>query len=139
MSVDNRIEQYIIETQIEVFADARRELQLPLKAIASDSGIPYPSVVAYAEGRHALSLAALKRLLNVKGMAPLLSRLFEPEDHSLVSSTAATDHDDFAAKCIALVTETAAAHHPESEHAEKIGPNECKAIRAKRSELKAVA
>lgn len=139
MSADNRIEQFILATQVDIFREARRDLQLPLKAIAADSGIPYPSIVAYAEGRHALSLAALKRLLNVKGMAPLLSRLFEPEDHSLVTVGQATNHDDFAARCIALVTETAAAHHPESEHAEKIGPNEHKAIAHKRVALKAVA
>lgn len=139
MSSDNRIEQYIISTQIDVFADARRELQLPLKVIAADSGIPYPTVVAYAEGRHALSLAALKRLLNVKGMAPLLSRLFEPEDHSLVTIGANTDHDEFGQKAIELVQQIAAAHRPDSECAEKIGPTEHKTLTAKRTQLRAVA
>lgn len=139
MGTDNRIEQYIIDTQIAVFVDARRELQLPLKAIAADSGIPYPTVVAYAEGRHALSLAALKRLLNVKGMAPLLSRLFEPEDHSLVTIGTASNHDEFTDKCVELVRLTAAAHRSDSECQEKFGPLENKALNAKRVELKSVA
>lgn len=139
MAADNRIEQFIIETQIAIFADARRELQIPLKAIAADSGIPYPTIIAYAEGRHALSLAALKRLLSVKDFGPYLSRLFEPEDHVLVTAGKATDHDDFAQKCIELVTHTAAAHHPESEHAEKIGPGEHVTLSAKRAVLRAVA
>lgn len=139
MSTDNRIEQYIITTQVSLFVDARRELQLPLKALAMDSGIPYPTIIAYAEGRHALSLAAVKRLLAVKGMAPFLSRLFEPEDHSLVAAGQASDHDDFAAKCIELVTETAAAHRKDSECAERIGPNESRALNSKRTALKAVA
>jgi hypothetical protein len=72
-------------------------------------------------------------------MAPLLSRLFEPEDHSLVTAGKAADHDDFAAKCIELVTETAAAHRHDSECKERIGPTESKLLNAKRTALKAVA
>lgn len=139
MAAENRIQQFIIETQIAIFTDARRELQLPLKAIACDSGIPYPTLVAYAEGRNALSLAAVKRLLAIKGFGPFLSRLFEPEDFALVGAGQQTDHDDFAERCVELVKETAAAHRADSECAEKIGPREHRNLNAKRTELRAVA
>lgn len=95
MSGDSSIHGYVLDTQIEIFDAARKELQIPLKVIAFRSGIPYPTLASYAEGRHAMSIAAIKQLLRVDGMAALLSRLFDPEEYCLLHtpSTGEIDHD----------------------------------------------
>lgn len=109
MSSDDRINSYILDTQIEIFDDAKAELQLTLDKIADASGIPVTTLKAYANGVNKLTLPAIKRLLKVKRgiMAPLLSRLFDPEDFELSHPNPAFDADDIAARCAAFMAEYA--------------------------------
>lgn len=139
MSPDDTINAYIIDTQIRLFDDARHELQLTIGQIAERAKLPKPTVDAWAQGRNGLTLWGVKKLLRVKELGPYLSRLFEPEDYALVMVGQEADHDSFAAKCIELVQQTAAAHHPESECRERIGPNEHKSLNATRAHLRAVS
>lgn len=124
MSPDDTTLAYIIDTQIAIFEAARLDLQLSIPEIARRSKLPVPTVNAWAQGRNALSLWGVKKLLRVKDLAPLLSRLFEPEEYALVAVLAGTDHDEFAAHCRLFLSEKDAAHHPDSEAGRDIGPTE---------------
>lgn len=137
MASDSNILGFIDETQRDIFRDAQLELQIPLKAIASKSGIPYSTLLTYANGTP-LPLTAIKRLLRIKRFGPLLSRLFAPEDHCLARLIDG-DHDGTAAVCMDYLGEYTAARHPESECGVDLGPNEKRRLTGKRTALKAVA
>lgn len=136
MSGENTISNFILRTQVEIFDYARTELQKPLKVIAADCKVSYSVVQAWASGRNGLSLYAVKVLLRADYMAPLLSRLFEPEEHALVAAIA-DDHDDTAGKCIDFAAEHAKARHPASECGVDIGPNEDRRLKGKTARLRA--
>ena len=138
MTAETTMRDFIIATQVEIFDYARTELQKPLKVIASDCRVPYSTVQAWADGRNGLSLPAIKTLLRAPYMAPLLSRLFEPEQHAL-TATVADDHDDTAAACIDFAAEHAKARHPESECGVNIGPREDRRLKGKRARLAVAA
>lgn len=131
MSPDDATLAFIIEKQIAIFDDARHDLQLSIPEIASQAKLPTPTVNAWAQGRNALSLWGLKKLLRVKGLAPLLSRLFEPEEHVLVAVMAGVDHDEISEACRAFLDEKERAHHPESEAGREIGPGEDTSLKGK--------
>lgn len=131
MSADDTTSAYIIDTQIAIFDDARLELQLTIAEIARQARLGKPTVDAWAQGRNGLTLWGLKKLLRVKGLAPYLSRLFEPEEFALVGYTIGTDHDDLAEKVRDWLAEKDHAHHPESEAGREIGPGEDSRLRSK--------
>lgn len=139
MSPDDATLAFIRDTQIKLFDDARHDLQLSLPKIAAQAKLPLTTVNAWAQGRNVLSLWGVKKLLRVEGLAPLLSRLFEPEEYALIGLASGVDHDEFAAHCRAFISEKDAAHHPESEDGREIGPNEDMRLRVCRTQLKAVA
>lgn len=132
---DSNILNFIEETQRDLFREAQSELQLSAKQIAGKAGIPYSTFMTYVNGA-TLSLPAIKRLLRVEGMAPFLSRLFEPEEYAL-TPTVDDEFDDTAAKCIDFAAEHAKARHPESECGVQIGPKETKRLSGKRAQLRA--
>ncbi len=119
---------YIRDTQMKIFEDARFDLQLPIGKIAAKAGLSTKTVNAWAQGRNVLSLWGVKRLLRVEGLAPLLSRLFEPEEYALIGIAAGIDHDEFATHCRTFLVEKDKAHHPESELGRDIGPGEDKKL-----------
>lgn len=123
--------------QERVFRLAQRDHGLTLKAISLDAGLGYTTVQSYAGGHAVMSIASLYRLVGV--IPDELLSLLLPDGHLIVAQSENTDHDEFAAKCIELVTQTAAAHRPDSECAEKIGPNEHKSLNATRAHLRAVS
>lgn len=131
MSSDDTISAYIIDTQIAIFDDARHELQLTIGDIAEQAKLPKPTVDAWAQGRNALSLWGLKKLLRVKGLAPFLSRLFGPEAHALVCVPTGINHDEIAEACETYLSAKNKAHHPESEAGREIGPREDADLRQK--------
>lgn len=137
MSSENTISDFIIETQIAIFDYARTELQKPLKVIADDCRVPYATVQAWASGRNGLSLTGVKLLLRAPYMAPLLSRLIEPEEYTFTRTDASADHDDLAANCIDFTTRHSRARHPKSEAGVNIGPNEDRELKAARARLRA--
>lgn len=139
MTHADTVSAYILDTQIQLFEDARHDLQLPLTEIARQAKLPIGTVNAWAQGRNALSLWGIKKLLRVKRLAPLLSRFFEPEDYSLTAIDRQIDHDGVAADCIDFAAEHARARHPKSPGGVDIVEIEDRALRAKAVRLKAVA
>ena len=124
MSSDDTTLAFITETQIRIFDDARHELQLSIPAIAKQAKLPTTTVNAWAQGRNTLSLWGLKKLLRVKELAPLLSRLFEPEEFALVAIMAGVDHDEISEKIQDYLREKERAHHPESPAGRDLAPCE---------------
>lgn len=137
MQHDDRIVCQQKASQERVFRLAQRDHGLTLKAISLDSGLGYTTIQSYASGNAVMSIAGLFKLIGV--IPDELLSLLLPDGRLIVAQSENTDHDEFAAKCIELVTQTAAAHRPESECAEKIGPNESARLRRARIVLKAVA
>lgn len=135
MSSDDTTLAYIVDCQIEIFEAARHDLQLSIPEIARRAKLPVPTVNAWAQGRNGLSLWGLKHLLRVRELAPLLSRLFDPEEYALVAVIAGVDHDEFAKHCQEFLIEKNAAHHVESECGPAIGPTEHKRLIGKRLQL----
>lgn len=137
MSSDDTINAYILDTQIALFEDARHDLQLSIVEIARRAKLPKPTVDAWAQGRNMLTLWGVKKLLRVKELTPLLSRMFIPEDCALVGLPEGLDHDQMDTFCREYTAAKAAAHHPESEAGREIGPNEDAALRGKVVKLRA--
>jgi hypothetical protein len=122
MSVVNEI---IRERQLAI----RRELdrrQIPLKVIAYDSGIPYPTLLTYFPGgdRKPAELPS-SAVFSLCGILPDdLLNLLCPAGYAVVPVPRDTDYDDINQHCMEFVAEKARAHHPESEAGIAIGPNE---------------
>lgn len=131
MSADDTISAFIIDTQIAIFDDARHDLQLSVAEIARQAKLPVPTVNAWAQGRNGLSLWGVKKLLRIKKLAPLLSRLFAPEDYALVGVTAGIDLDKLADDFADFLRTKNDFHHPESEAGRDIGPGEQAALNSK--------
>lgn len=137
MSSDDTTLAFIVDTQIKIFDDARHDLQLSIPEIARQAKLQVPTVNAWAQGRNALSLWGLKRLLRVKGLAPLLSRLFDPEEFALVAVMAGIDHDEIAENFRDYLAEKDRAHHPESPDGRDIAPCEDNVLRGKFARVRA--
>ena len=131
MASDDTISAYIVDTQIAIFDEARHDLQLSIAEIARRTKLSKPTVDAWAQGRNMLSLWGVKRLLRVKELAPLLSRLFEPEDCALICRPGGIDHDKIAPAFQDYLQTKERAHHPESEAGREIGPGERNGLDAK--------
>lgn len=131
MSSDDTTAAYILDTQIEIFEAVRHELQLPLTELAKRTGLPVATINAWAQGRNTLSLWGVKKLLRVKELAPLLSRLFAPEEHVLLSLPAEFDPERAAEDFQDFLIEKSKAHHPESECGPAVGPGERKVLHVK--------
>lgn len=131
MSSDDTTMAYILDTQIEIFEAARHDLQLPLTVIAEKAKLPLTTINAWAQGRNALSLWGVKKLLRVKELTPLLSRLFEPEEHILLGLPADFDPERAAVDFQEFLIEKGKAHHPASECGPAIGPGEHNVLRGK--------
>lgn len=108
----------------------RREMDrrgISLKAVALDSGLPYPTVVSYFPGERnrepaTISGAALFALCGVLP-ADLISLLL-PDGFAVVRVPEAIDHDELAADFQAFLAAKHEAHHPLSEAGRDLGPNE---------------
>lgn len=131
MAADDTTIAYIVETQIKIFDDARHDLQLSIAEIARQAGVPVQTVNAWAQGRNNLTLWGLKKLLRVKRLAPLLSRLFDPEEYALVAVIAGIDHDKIAETFREYLAEKDRAHHPESPDGRDIAPCEDNVLRVR--------
>lgn len=81
----DRLTEITLETQQDIFRLARRDYDLTAKAISSKSGLGYDSVLDYASGKTALSVAALLKLCDV---IPdyLLSQLLDPVGRHLAAN-----------------------------------------------------
>lgn len=121
---NSRMLDFIGETQRDIFRRAQHDLQLTLKAISADSGIPGSTLATYANGSTALPLTALKCLLRIEGMGALLSDLFEPEAHSLVAISDDDDHAAYARHCAKYGIAYTDARDPASECGIDLGPRE---------------
>lgn len=108
----------------------RRELDrrgISLKAVAYDSGIPYPTIVSYFTNEKdkepaTMSAAAVYSLCGVLP-ADLLSLLL-PDGFQIVRVPEGISHDEIAEAFVEYLAEKQKAHHPESECGPAIGPNE---------------
>lgn len=130
MQHDDTSIAFIRDTQIEIFEAARHDLQLSIPKIAEQAKLSVPTVNAWAQGRNVLSLWGVKKLLRVKGLAPLLSRLFGPEEYALVGIVAGLDLDGLAEGFAEFLRQKNAAHHPASENGTEIGPGEERALKS---------
>jgi DNA-binding transcriptional regulator YiaG len=131
MSSDDTTAAYILDCQIEIFEAARHDLQLPLTEIAKRTGLPVATVNAWAQGRNSLSLWGVKKLLRIKELAPLLSRLFAPEEHLLLCLPAEFDPYRVAEDFHDFLVTKGQFHAPESECGPAIGPTERKVLHGK--------
>jgi hypothetical protein len=117
----------------------RRELdrrQIPLKVIAFDSGIPYPTLLTYFPGgeRPAAEMPTSAAFALCGIIPDDLMNLLCPQGYALVPVPVDANYDDVNQHCMEFIAEKAKAHHPESEAGVEIGPNEqahlaCKVIR----------
>ena len=123
MSDNSRMLDFIGLTQRDIFRRAQHDLQLTLKAIAADSGIPLSTLSTYANGAP-LPLVAIKRLLRIEGMGALLSDMFEPEGHALVVASDDDDHAAYARHCARYGIAYTDARDPASECGTDLGPRE---------------
>lgn len=130
MAETDTVSAYIVDTQIAIFEDARADLQLTIVEIARRAKLPTTTVNAWAQGRNALSLWGLKKLLRVKELAPLLSRLFEPEEYMLVAVMAGVDHDEVCKAMGAYMRDKHEAHAATSPAGPAIAPCEDARLRA---------
>lgn len=124
MSHDDATLAYIIEAQMQIFEDARHDLQLSLPKIAQLAHLPVTTVNAWAQGRNALSLWGLKKLMRVDAMVPLLSRLFEPEGFVVVKEIDCANIDAVADACHDLLARKERAHREDSPAGRDIHPDE---------------
>lgn len=131
MSADDTVSAYILDTQIQLFEDARHDLQLSIVEIARQAKLPVQTVNAWAQGRNALSLWGVKKLLRVEKLAPLLSRLFMPEGCALVVIPAGIDLDSLADEFADFLKTKNDFHHPDSECGRDLGPGEQALLNAK--------
>lgn len=120
----SRMLDFIGQTQRDIFRRAQHDLQLTLKAISADSGIPASTLATYANGSTPLPLTALKGLLRIEGMGALLSALFEPEAHALVAASDDDDHAAYARHCARYGIAYTDARDPGSECGIDLGPRE---------------
>lgn len=120
----SRMLDFICTTQRDIFRRAQHDLQLTLKAISADSGIPGSTLATYANGSTPLPLTALKGLLRIEGMGALLSDLFEPEGHVLVTVSDDDDHAAYARHCAKYGIAYTDARDPASECGVDLGPRE---------------
>jgi hypothetical protein len=110
----------------------RREMDrrgISLKAVALDSGVPYPTVVSYFPGekdRQPATINGGALYLLVAGEAlPLdLLSLLLPTGYHIVRAPEAIDHDTLCQVASEYVAEKHRAHHPDSEAGRDIGPGE---------------
>lgn len=132
------VNEIIRERQLAI----RRELdrrQIPLKVIAYDSGIPYPTLLTYFPGgeRHAAELPS-SAVYSLCGVIPDdLLNLLCPQGYAVVPVPVDLDYDDINQHCMEFVSEKSAAHHPESEAGRDIGPNEQARLASKVVRLRA--
>jgi hypothetical protein len=129
MSVDNAI---IRGRQLAI----RRELdrrQIPLKVIAFDSGIPYPTLLTYFPGgdRTPAELPSGAAFALCGVLPDDLINLLCPSGFALVRIPNDVDYDAINQHCMDFLSEKSAAHHPESEEGVNIGPNERARLSAK--------
>lgn len=108
----------------------RREMVrrgISLKAIAQDSGLPYPTVISYFPGERdrepaTIPMSAVFALADVLPL-DLLSLLL-PDNLAIVAAPEGLNHDDIAAVCGDYLTTYAAARHPASESGIQLGARE---------------
>lgn len=110
----------------------RREMDrrgISLKAVALDSGIPYPTIVSYFPGEKdkkpaILPTGALYLLCENKALPLDLLSLLLPDGFLIVHAPEGVDHGEMAKWAADYLASKNAAHDPASECAEAIGPNE---------------
>lgn len=121
----------------------RREMDrrgISLKAIAFDSGLPYPTLLTYfPAGDHAATISG-SALFALCGVLPhdLISLLL-PDGFQVVRVPEGVDHDTLADMASEYLAAKNAAHHPESEAGRDIGPGEESALNRKAVCLKVAA
>lgn len=113
----------------------RRELdrrQIPLKVIALDSEIPYPTLLSYfpaCDGARQPAEMPIGVLFRLCGHIPTdLLNLLMPEGFAIVAVPNGLDFDEIDRACREFCAAKAAAHHPESEAGRDIGPGEAEAL-----------
>lgn len=110
----------------------RREMDrrgISLKAVSLDSGIPYPTIVSYFPGEKdkvpaTLSGGALFSLCSTKALPLDLLSLVLPDGFQIVHAPEGIDHGALATWAADYLAVKNAAHDPNSECAEAIGPRE---------------
>lgn len=117
----------------------RRELDrrgIALKAVAFDAGIGYSVLLGYfpQEGGAKpvmLPTSALYALAAGEAIPPDLLSLLVPDGFAIVRVPELLNHHEIADACQDYLAAKHAAHHPESEAGEAIGPGEDSALRNK--------
>jgi hypothetical protein len=110
----------------------RRELDrrgIALKAVAFDSGIPYPTLLSYFPEQDTRDPAqipggAIYALCDGEALPADLLSLLLPVSWQIVRAPEGIDHDALCEQVVEYLARKQAAHHPESEAGVAIGPNE---------------
>lgn len=125
----------------------RRELDrrgISLKAVAFDSGIPYPTIVSYFPGERdkvpaTLSGAALFMLCETQAIPLDLLSLALPDGFQIVRASEEIDHDEVETICRDFLATKGTAHHPASPAGRELSDCERIALAHKATRLRAVA
>ena len=115
-----------------------------LQILASDSGIPYPTICSYfpanRDANPAMIPMAVVFAIADSGALPVdvLSMLL-PDSMQLVSVPEGICHDGLAANIHDYLQTKSAAHHPDSEAGPAIGPGEKQVLDSKAVKISVVA
>lgn len=125
----------------------RRELDrrnIPMKAVAGDSGIPYPTLLTYFpqdRDKEAVQIpgGAIYSLVYGKAMPDDLLSMLLPDGAQIIRASEDIDHDAVANMAHEYLAEKTAAHHPDSPDGPALSNCEKIKLSEKAAGLKAVA
>lgn len=123
----------------------RREIDrrfIALKIVASDSGIPYDTLLTYfpVEGSREpaqIPGGAIFALCAGNALPADLLSILLPDGWQIVRAPESIDHDALCDQVVDYLARKQAAHHPESEDGVAIGPNERAELDGKVVQIKA--
>lgn len=121
MAHDCAITAQLLRRQQAMFLEASNR-GITQKEIQCRTGLGRTNIGQYARGETAMGGAAMLKIRKVVG-AELFSMLFDDGD-LLIEVPGEIDHSIIAEKCHEYLAQKTAAHHPDSEAGEAIGPNE---------------
>ena len=125
----------------------RREMDrrgISLKAVAFDSGIPYPTIVSYFPGERdkqpaTIGCAALWMLCEKRALPLDLLSLLLPTGFAIVALPEGLDHDDLEQAALDYIACKSGAHHPDSPAGREIAPCEAATLTGKAVRLRVAA
>ena len=115
----------IRERQLAIARELKRR-GIALKVLAYDSGIKYDTLCSYFPGgeRQPAEMPCSAAFALCGVLPDDLLNLLCPDNYALVRVPSGIDHDDICEWAEMFTAKKLAAHRADSEHEERIGPNE---------------